>query len=218
MTQNTNETPTFEIKVGEFLDALASGEPAPGGGAAAALAGAMAAALVSMVCGLTVGREKFKDVDSELRSVSAQSTMARANFLLLSQRDQDAFKTVMTAYSLPKVTDGEKARRQQAIQAALEEATRVPLSTLQQAVDLLPATLGVVAKGNPNARSDAASSYFLLQAAADGAVLNVKINLTSIKDEEFKRGIADALRQAEGERREIEKRARELLAKHFPDA
>ena len=125
---------------------------------------------------------------------------------------------VMAAYGLPKAAEAEKAQRQEAIQAALQEATRVPLSTLQQAVDLLPATLRVVEKGNPNARSDAASSYFLLQAAADGAVLNVKINLASIKDEEFKRDITAALRQAEGARRDLERRARELLAKYFPDA
>lgn len=217
MTQNATDTPTLELKIGTFLDKLASGEPAPGGGAAAALAGAMGAALVSMVCGLTIGREKYKDVEAELGAVNASATMTRANFLLLSQRDQDAFTTVMQAFALPKDTDAAKAERQAAIQAGLQEATRVPLSTLQQAVELLPGALDAIEKGNANARSDAASAYFLTQAAADGAILNVKINLGGLKDETFKQGILAALAKAQAERHRHQERAAELLRRYFPD-
>ncbi|MHB9145286.1 MAG: cyclodeaminase/cyclohydrolase family protein [Symbiobacteriia bacterium] len=217
MTHEADGAPTFDLKVGEFLDRLASGEPAPGGGAAAAVAGAMGAALVSMVCGLTSGREKYKDVEAELGAVSAAATMARANFLLLSQRDQDAFTAVMQAFRLPKGTDAEKSGRQAAIQAGLQEATRVPLSTLQQAVELLPGALTAIDKGNANARSDAASAYFLTQAAADGALLNVKINLGGLKDEDFKQGILAAVKRALDERRRHEERAAELIRRYFPD-
>lgn len=212
---NTNSI--YDTKVGAFLDALASGEPAPGGGAAAALSGAMAAALVAMVCGLTVGREKFREVEGHLQAVLDRATMARANFLLLAERDQAAFNAVMDAYALPRATDEDRAARQAAIQSALQEATRVPLSTLQQALELLPQALDAVEHGNPNARSDGASAYFLAQAALDGALLNVKINLSSIKDEGFKAGILDQVGDALASRRQQEARVAKLLQRFFPD-
>ncbi|MCL5677279.1 MAG: cyclodeaminase/cyclohydrolase family protein [Firmicutes bacterium] len=210
----------YDTKVGAFLDALASGEPAPGGGAAAALSGAMAAALVAMVCGLTVGREKFREVEGHLQAVLDRATMARANFLLLAERDQAAFNAVMGAYALPRATDDtdeDRAARQAAIQSALQEATRVPLSTLQQALELLPQALDAVEHGNPNARSDGAGAYFLAQAALDGALLNVKINLSSIKDEGFKAGILDQVGDALASRRQQEARMAKLLQRFFPD-
>jgi len=215
MTDQT--TPVYDLKVGGFLDALASGEPAPGGGAAAALTGAMAAALVAMVSGLTVGREKYREVEGRMQAAQERATMARANFLLLADRDQDSFRDVMAAYGLPRGTDGEKAARRSAVQKALEEATRVPLSTLQQALEILPDALDVMEHGNANARSDGASGYFLAQAALDGALLNVKINLEAIKDDGFRQATREQVRQALKERQVQEERAAALMARFFPD-
>ncbi|MGE5591651.1 MAG: cyclodeaminase/cyclohydrolase family protein [Bacillota bacterium] len=215
MTDQT--APLHDLKVGDFLDALASGAPAPGGGAAAALTGAMAAALVAMVGGLTVGREKYREVESRMQAARERATVARANFLLLADRDQGAFRSVMAAYALPKGTEEEKAARQAAIQEALKEATRVPLSTLQQALEILPDALDVIEHGNANARSDGASGYFLAQAALDGALLNVKINLETIKDEGFRQATREQVGQALKERRAQGERAAALMARFFPD-
>lgn len=209
--------PLQNWSVGDFLDVLASGEPAPGGGAAAALTGAMAAALVAMVSGLTVGREKYREAEGRMQAAGERATVARANFLLLADRDQDAFRQVMAAYALPRGTDAEKAARQAAIQEALKEATRVPLSTLQQALEILPDALDVMEQGNANARSDGASGYFLAQAALDGALLNVKINLEAIKDEGFRQAAREQVGQALKVRRAQEERAAALMARFFPD-
>src|SRR5918995_213784 len=120
-----------------FLDAMGSEQPTPGGGAAAAMAGATGAALIAMVGRLTVGRPGAEDIDERMRALVGRADGARAEFLILGDRDAEAFEVVMTAFRLPKASDVEKAARTDAIQRGLEGAAAVPLEIARRAVDLM---------------------------------------------------------------------------------
>jgi glutamate formiminotransferase/formiminotetrahydrofolate cyclodeaminase len=168
---------------GPFLDALASDNPAPGGGSASALAGAQGAALVAMVCGLSVGRPKFAAVDAELREVMARAKVLRADLEGIIRRDAAAYDAFMQAMKLPKTTDEEKAARKAAMGAAAVVMTEVPLETMEKAVEVLRLSTIVTRKGNPNAASDGAVGALLARAALRGAYMNVRINLSSLPDE-----------------------------------
>jgi len=174
-----------ELSVQHFLDALASGEPAPGGGSAGALAGAQGAALIGMVCNLTVGRKKYAAVEAELLAVRAQAEALRARLIALIDRDTAAFETVMAAYKLPKETPAQLAARTAAIQSALQSATLTPLETLAACVDALELCPTILEKGNPNTASDAAAGMLSAHAGMHVAALNVRANLTAIADADF---------------------------------
>jgi methenyltetrahydrofolate cyclohydrolase len=174
-----------EKPVTRFLDELASNSPAPGGGSVAALAGSLGAALTSMVCNLTLGKKKYLDVENEMKRIVVQSEELRKTFTRLIDQDTDAFNKVMEAYGLPKETESQKALRTAAIQGATKEATLIPLGVMKHVVDALALTKVVAEKGNTNSISDAGVSALMLYAAAEGAALNVKINLSGITDQEF---------------------------------
>jgi formiminotetrahydrofolate cyclodeaminase len=168
-----------------FLDELASDAPAPGGGSAGATVGAMGAALVSMVCNLTIGKEKFAPVEAELKEVLAKSEALRAELTQLVVDDTEAFNMVMAAFRRPKETDTEKEARREAIQAATKQATLVPLATARACAGVIELSRVAAEKGNPNAASDAGAAASCAQAGLKAAALNVLINLPSIKDEAF---------------------------------
>ncbi len=174
-----------EKTVSKFLDELASNSPAPGGGSIAALAGALASALTSMVCRLTVGKKKYLHVESEMNGVLTRSEDLRKRFTALIDLDTDAFNKVMEAYGLPKESDDQKALRSAAIQEATKEAALVPLEVMKHTIDAMALAKGVADKGNMNSVSDAGVSALMLHAAAESAALNVKINLNSITDTDF---------------------------------
>ena len=169
----------------EFLTELASNSPAPGGGSVAALAGAIGSALTSMVCSLTIGKKKYATVEDEIKKVLEQIEPLRKKFTTLIDKDTEAFNKVMEAYGLPKDSDQQKALRNAAIQSATKEAALVPLEVMKHCIDALALTKIVAEKGNLNSISDAGVSALMLQAAAEGAALNVKINLSGISDTEF---------------------------------
>ena len=171
--------------VDAFLDELASHSPAPGGGSVAALAGAIGSALTSMVCRLTVGKAKYAAVEGEMKAVVEQSEELRTLFTSLVDRDTDAFTKVMEAYGLPKGSDDQKALRKAAIQQATKDAALVPLSVMRHTIDALALAKIVAERGNRNSVSDAGVSALMLQAACEGAALNVRINLGGIDDIEF---------------------------------
>lgn len=171
--------------VTKFLDELASNSPAPGGGSVAALSGALGAALISMVCSLTIGKKKYLDVEPEIKNILTKSEELRQSFISLVERDTDAFNKVMEAFSLPKETEDQKALRTAAIQGATKEAALVPLRVMKLVVDALALAKGVAEKGNINSVSDAGVGALMLHAAAESAALNVLINLNSITDTEF---------------------------------
>lgn len=168
-----------------FLDELASSSPAPGGGSVAALAGALGAALTSMVCNLTIGKKKYAEAEAEMKSILAQSEDLRAKFTRLVDDDTTAFNKVMEAFGLPKENDAQAALRNAAITAATKEATLVPLEVMKHCIDALALAQLVAANGNKNSVSDAGVSALMLNAACEGAALNVKINLNGLSDAEF---------------------------------
>lgn len=170
---------------GAFLDVLSSDAPAPGGGSAAAAAGAMGAALVSMVCNLTIGKEKFAAVDAQMKTILASSEALRAKLTRMMQEDVEAFEVVMNAYRMPKNTPEEKAARSAAIQAGSKQATLAPLETAKACAEVITLARSAAEMGNPNVASDAGVAVLCAQAGLKGAALNVFINLGSIKDKAF---------------------------------
>lgn len=171
--------------VQEFLEELAGPSATPGGGSAAALAGAMGAALVSMVCNVTVGKKGFADVEDELRGALEEAQALRQRLTDLANADSQAFDQVMAAYRLPKETEEEKIARQTAIQRALQGATQVPLETAKACTTVLKLANQVIDKINPNALSDVGAAALLAEAGLRGAQLNVAINLAGVKDTDF---------------------------------
>jgi formiminotetrahydrofolate cyclodeaminase len=171
--------------INAFLDELASSSPAPGGGSVAALAGALGAGLVSMVCALTIGKKKYADVEGEMKKIQVQSEALRGQFTALVDRDTDAFNKVMETYALPKETEPQKALRAAAIRAATKEATLVPLEVMKHCIDGLALAQNAAASGNANSVSDAGVAALMLHAACEGAALNVKINLNGLDDADF---------------------------------
>lgn len=169
----------------QFLDELASSSPAPGGGSVAALAGALGAALTSMVCRLTIGKKKYADVEEEIKSIVSQAEDLRVQFSALIDRDTEAFNKVMEAFGLPKDTEPQKALRSAAIKEATKEATLVPLEVMKHCIDAHALAQTVADKGNTNSVSDAGVSALMIHAACEGAALNVKINLNGLDDGEF---------------------------------
>jgi len=176
-----------------FLDALASDAPAPGGGAAAALSAAMGAALVSMVCNLTVGRERYQAHEEVMRAALAEADDLRTRALALASADGDAFGAVGAAYALPRKTDEEKAARGARVQEALKGAAGPPMGAVAVAARVVELCAEIVHKGNPNVVSDVGVAALSACAALDGAALNVRVNLTLIRDEVFTRETAQEL-------------------------
>jgi methenyltetrahydrofolate cyclohydrolase len=176
---------TSRATVHSFLDQLASSSPAPGGGSVAALAGALGAALTSMVCNLTIGKRKYTEVEPDMKKILTQSEALRERFTDLVDADTEAFNKVMEAYGLPKETEPQKALRSAAIRAATKEATMVPLEVMKHCIDALALAQEVAAKGNANSVSDAGVSGLMLRAACEAAALNVRINLNGLDDNEF---------------------------------
>ena len=168
-----------------FLADVASDAPTPGGGTAAAVAGALGAALAEMVAALTLSKERFAPAHAAMRSISQAARKSRAEFLSLAREDAQAYEAVVAARRLPKENEEQKTSRQHAIDAANRRATEVPMRTARLAASLLSALPELVEKGNPNALSDAGSAAILLESAVEGALLNVGINLPGVADAEF---------------------------------
>ncbi|HHV78249.1 MAG TPA: cyclodeaminase/cyclohydrolase family protein [Firmicutes bacterium] len=192
-----------ELKLGDFLEQLASASPVPGGGAASALAGAAAAALVSMVANLTLGRKKFETHKVVMEEVLARSETLRRELLKLADRDMAAFQAVMAAYRMPKDTAAERAQRDERIQACLKEAATVPAEVIRLSAEVFELSEKARRHGNPNAASDAGTAAALAVAAIHGAALNVFTNLESINDKEFVQNMRNCLAHSETVRRLI---------------
>ncbi len=169
-----------ERSVADFLDALASDAPTPGGGAAAALAGALAAACGEMVGRFTVGRPRFAAVEQQARASVERLEALRAELLAQMAADERAFAAVSAAYKLPKATDEQRAARDAAIQAALIAAMRPPLAVMRASCDALERAVELAAFGNPTVASDAACAAILGEAAVRAAALNVHANTSAL--------------------------------------
>ena len=177
----------MKLNCDEFLERLASKEPVPGGGGAAALGGAIGAALTSMVANLTVGKEKFLSVEGEMIRLAAASKYLRKELLQLVQEDASVFEAFMKCYKMPKATDLEKELRQIKIQEAAKMAAEIPLKIGEKALAVLIFLLAAEAAelGNPAVITDAAVAALMARAAVRSAVYNVKINLNLISDQDY---------------------------------
>ena len=174
-----------EQQLQTFLDQLASRASTPGGGSAAAIMGAMGAALISMVANLTVGKKKYEDVEAEMQGFLEQSEALRTRLTGMIQADVDVFDKVMAAYGMARETEADNEQRSRAIQAALKEATDVPLACAQLCADVIELCRPVAEKGNLNVISDAGVAVLAAHAALRSAALNVYINIGGIRDSDF---------------------------------
>lgn len=166
-----------------FLAELASDSPTPGGGSVAALAGALGAALNSMVANLTIGKKKYAEVEDEMAEALRGAETLRLELTQMIDEDAEAFDMVMSALKMPKETDDEKAARRAALQQALVDAATVPLAVMEMCVGVIRLAGPVAEKGNVNAVSDAGVAALMARAGAHAARLNVLINLGGIRDE-----------------------------------
>jgi len=168
-----------------FLDKLASKSPEPGGGSVAALTGSLGAGLVSMVCSLTLGKEKYKDVQPQVEALIKESEKLRQEIQDLIQKDTEVYGGLSEVYKMPKNTDAEKAARTVKMQEALKLACQVPFEIGLKSLEVAKLAGRAAEIGNVAAVSDAGVAVLLAQACAQSAALNVKININSIKDEAY---------------------------------
>ena len=200
------EERTLDTSVATFLDNLASGTPTPGGGGAAALGGAMGAALISMVCNLTIGKTRYADVEPEMRDVLDRAEALRHELQELAQADIEAFNRLSAAYKSARTTEADIAIRRDAIQASLRRATEVPLRTARAAAAILPLCPAAAERGNQAAVSDVGVAALAAHASVRAALLNVEINLRLLEDTLYIRQVrAEVARLTDGLAAEAER-------------
>jgi methenyltetrahydrofolate cyclohydrolase len=171
--------------VEKFLDDLASGQPTPGGGSAAAIMGAMGAALVSMVCNVTIGKKGYEGVEAEMRAILQESERVRRRLSAMVAEDIAAFDSIMAAYKMPKITDDDKAMRGAAIQAGLRRATDTPLECARVCAEVIALSRRASEQGYLNVISDGGVGVLAGFTALRSAALNVYINAPALKDRVF---------------------------------
>lgn len=173
------------LSVKDFLAKTAGNDPVPGGGSIAALNAAIASALTEMVANLTIGKKKYEDKEGLMRKIVAITENYRASFMKDIDADSEAYNNVFAAFKLPKETDEEKIERNNQIQEATKIAAEIPMEVARKAVDIMDVIAQVADQGNQNAITDACVAIMTARTAAISAILNVKINLSSIKDIEY---------------------------------
>jgi methenyltetrahydrofolate cyclohydrolase len=176
-----------EQSLHRVLDELAGSAPTPGGGSAAALMGAMGAALVSMVCNLTIGRKGYEGEEAEMRQALDEAEALRKRLTAMIDADVQAFDGLMAAYKLPRATEQDKASRSHAVQQALKQATDVPLGCAQACAEVVELARRVAPIGSRSVISDAGVASLAAYAGLRSAALNVAINVPSIQDADFVR-------------------------------
>jgi len=196
----------------DFLEALASPTATPGGGSAAAYAGAQAAALVAMVARLTVGKKKYAAVEAQMQSIAHQADALRSEFTQAVMQDSAAYAQVMEAYKLPKDTQAQQHGRTQAIEQAILGAIQPPLKVAQLAVRTLELAAIAISQGNLNAISDGGVAAALGRAALTGAGLNVRTNAAALKDKTPVQPILEILVELESQATHIEQTIQRTLA------
>jgi methenyltetrahydrofolate cyclohydrolase len=174
-----------EQSLRRFLDELASPAPTPGGGSAAALMGALGAALITMVCNLTIGRKGYEGVEAEMRDTLRQAEALRQRLTAMIQDDVQAFDALMAAYRLPRASEEQTLARGRAVQQALKQATDVPLACAQACAEVIELARRVAPIGNRGVISDAGVASLAACAGLRSASLNVAINAPSIQDADF---------------------------------
>lgn len=171
------------MSIQSFFESLAASTPTPGGGSVAALSGALAASLILMVCNLTI--DKKKATHHELSKIKEETTRLRSELLAAVDKDIAAYEAVVACYQLPRKTESDKAKRTEALQAALVQAVEIPYDIASACSRLLELCQPLTKIGNPNAISDIAVAAYLADAAVQSALCNVEINCKQITDTEF---------------------------------
>ena len=174
-----------DLTVKDFLDKVAGNDPVPGGGSIAALGGALASALATMVTGLTIGKKGYEASEEVMQHAQTLTTRFQKEFIALIDKDSEAYDEVFVCFKLPKATDEEKAARSAAIQEATKYAALVPMQVARNAYEMMSVIADVARLGNRNAVTDACVAMMSARTAVLGALLNVRINLGSIKDKTF---------------------------------
>jgi formiminotetrahydrofolate cyclodeaminase len=194
-----------DLTIKEFLEKVASGEPVPGGGSVAALAGALSAALSRMVGGLTLGRSDDHARDERMSALMERASLLQTRLVEAIDRDSNAYAGVLDAYRMAKGTEEEKVLRTEAVQDALKGAALVPLSVAEMGLELLSLSGTAVREGNRNAVTDGLVAALMARAAVMGALFNVRINIVSIKDEGFSTELAEKAKRLKKEAAHEEK-------------
>ena len=179
-----------DLTLKQFIEKTASNEPVPGGGSISALNGAMASALGEMLANLTIGKKNYLDVEEQMKASAAELSEKRTHFIDDIDRDSDAYNLVFDAFKLPKETDEQKIVRSEKIQEATKIASLVPMEVAERAFNMLDTIIETTRKGNKNAVTDGCVAAMVCRTAILGALLNVRINLGSLKDEVFRNELA----------------------------
>lgn len=174
------------MDLNNFMERLASKEPAPGGGAASALVAMVGSALSSMVSALTEGKKGYEHVQERVKAIELKMLEIRKNLERLMQEDEQAFNKISSTWKLPKITDEEKLARKKALQTALRDAIEPPWRIANLASDVMDNALDLLSIGNKNAITDSACSLIFAFSAAEGALLNITINVNLIDDTSFR--------------------------------
>ncbi len=194
-----------------FLDSLAAGTPTPGGGSAAAYAGAMGAALAAMVARLTVGKKKYAEVEAQMTEIIAQAEHLRHDLTAAVDEDAAAFEAILASFKLPKESEEQQTARNAAIETATLKAAQVPLATAEKAVKVMELAERCAALGNLNAISDAACAAALCRAALTGAGYNVRTNVNGLADKHAGEPLLAKLDTLEAKAAKLEKEVRKVL-------
>ena len=171
--------------IGDFLEALASNTPTPGGGSVAALSGAMAAGLVGMVCSFSIGKKQFAEYENDLRTIQSRASGLQRDLQTLANDDIAIFERLSSAYKLPRTTDADAATRRVAIQQITRQATEIPLRIVRASAALIPLCTELVNRCGRLIVSDVGVAALLAQATVRSAILSIEINLAGIEDQSF---------------------------------
>lgn len=183
-----------DLTIKDFLAETAGSAPVPGGGSISALNGAIAAALTEMVAHLTIGKKKYAEVEGQMKTIAIEAALIRERLTEYIDKDSEAYDRVFSAFKLPKETPEEQVIRENEIQRATKEAALVPMKVADEVGSAMESIIYVAHKGNQNAVTDACVAMMAARTCVLGALLNVRINLTSIKDEAF---VAQMRKQAD---------------------
>jgi glutamate formiminotransferase/formiminotetrahydrofolate cyclodeaminase len=205
----------IQLNIMQFLLELASSSPAPGGGSVAALSGALGSALSSMVCNLTIGKEKYKNVEKEIIKSLEKIEKIRIELTDLIDLDTNAFNDVIKAFKMPKTTKEEIEKRKNAIQKGYKNATMIPLKTAKTCQNILPIAKLLADKGNKNSITDVAVSAIMANTGVKSAILNVKINLGSITDKKYVKKISKELNNIEKNAENQTKDIMQIILNHI---
>jgi formiminotetrahydrofolate cyclodeaminase len=198
MEEREEEIMLADMTIKEFLEKTASSDPAPGGGSVAALCGALACALNSMVASLTVNNKEYAEVCGEMKQMMEAGSGLMEFFVAQMDADAEAFNGVMDAYRMPKTSERERAARSEAIQQGLRKAAEVPMGVAEKALEVMDMIETAVGKGNRHAVTDGAIAAMLARTAVLAALYNTEINLASIKDEMFREEMRSRVLELKG--------------------